>query len=438
MGVAARDDLVSAPQRRAVGHRQPRRRLGRHVHVHDAGHALVGEQRRRATRLPDQGTLHVGPGLDGLERVHAHVRRDRGLLADRALVADHGPLGHGRVRADLAVLADQRPPHLGARAQVGVGVDHGELDLGLLLHDHVVAEHRVAADRGGLVDRAVVADHGRALDALHLLDQRSLAHPYVLAQPHPGHLQLDLSVERVPVGLLVLDQVPDVLPVALGHEPVQGRALLQQAREQLLREVVRDVGRDLREHLRLEHVDPRVDRVGEHLAPRRLFQEALDPAVLGGDHHAELERVGNALQRDRRDRALVAVELDQRREVHVGERIAAHHQARLVEVVLEQLHAARRPGGHLLHRVLQIHAEVGSLPEVAADHLRHVRERRDRVGDPVPADQLQDVLHARLSGNGHHRLWLVGGQRSEASPLPTGHHDGLHEADFRRCSYMGD
>ena len=115
----------------------------------------------------------------------------------------------------------------------------------------------------------------------------------------PGDVQAHLLVERVEVRLPVLVEVADVLPVAVEHVPVDRPAHLEQEREELLREVVRPVGRDVPQHLRLEHVDAGVDRVGEDLAPRRLLEEALDLAVLVGDDDPELERVVDRLEPDR-------------------------------------------------------------------------------------------------------------------------------------------
>ena len=52
------------------------------------------------------------------------------------------------------------------------------------------------------------------------------------------------------------------------------------------------------------------------------------------DHDAELERVLHALQRQRGHRPAAAVEVDQGREVDVGERVSGDHQEGLVQVVL--------------------------------------------------------------------------------------------------------
>ena len=149
----------------------------------------------------------------------------------------------------------------------------------------------------------------------------------------PGMFSAHLLVERVEVRLAVLVEVADVLPVAVADVAVDRPAHLEQQREELLREVVRPVGRDVLQHLRLEHVDAGVDRVGEHLPPRRLLEEALDAAVLVGDDDPELERVLDRLQPDRDRGALLLVELDDLAEVDVAERVARDDEERLVERV---------------------------------------------------------------------------------------------------------
>ena len=45
---------------------------------------------------------------------------------------------------------------------------------------------------------------------------------------------------------------------------------------------------------------------------------------------------------------------------------------------------------------------------------------------PWRAQQLEDVLHARLADDRHHRLRLVRGQRAQTRALAARHDDGLH------------
>src|SRR5439155_56353 len=132
-------------------------------------------------------------------------------------------------------------------------------------------------------------DERRPLDALEVVDLDALADPEVAPQADPGDVEADALVERVEVRLPELVEVADVLPVAVAHAAVERSAHLEQEREEFLREVERPVDRDVAQHLGLEDVDARVDRVGEDLAPGRLLQETLDPAVGVGDDDPELE-----------------------------------------------------------------------------------------------------------------------------------------------------
>ena len=182
----------------------------------------------------------------------------------------------------------------------------------------------------------------------------------------PGTFSRTRLVERVEVRLAVLVEVADVLPVALAHVAVDRAAHLEEQREELLREVVGPVGRNVLQHLRLEHVDAGVDRVREHLTPRRLLEEPLDLAVLVGDDDPELERVLDRLQPDRDRGALLLVELDDLRQVDVAERVARDDEEGVVERVGGEAHGAGGAERALLDRVLDVEAEARAVPEVAS------------------------------------------------------------------------
>ena len=193
------------------------------------------------------------------------------------------------------------------------------------------------------------------------------------------------------------------------------------------------------QNLGLEHVDAGVDRVREDLAPGRLLQEALDAPVLVGDDDPELERVLDRLEADRDRCALVPVEVDEGAEVEVAQRVAGDDEKGLVQLVPGQPYRAGRSERGLLDRVLHVDAEALAVAEVAADRLREERDRDDHVLEAVAAEQLDDVLHARLADDRHHRLRLVRGERAEACALAAGHDDGLHrritfQAERRYCA----
>ena len=80
----------------------------------------------------------------------------------------------------------------------------------------------------------------------------------------------------------------------------------------------------------------------------------------------------------------------------------------------------------LLDRILDVEPEALAVAEVRPDRLRQERDRHDDVGEAVLAEQLEDVLHARLADDRHHRLRLVRRQRAQAGAFAARHHDGLH------------
>src|SRR5581483_1748752 len=71
---------------------------------------------------------------------------------------------------------------------------------------------------------------------------------------------------------------------------------------------------------------------------------------------------------------------------------------------------ARRAERRLLDRVRDVDAERLAVAEVRADRLRQERDGDDHVLEAVLLQELDDVLHARLADDRHHRLRLIRGQ----------------------------
>ena len=91
-------------------------------------------------------------------------------------------------------------------------------------------------------------------------------------------------------------------------------------------------------------------------------------------------------------------------QVDVGEGIAADDEERFVQVFLGILDAAGGSQRRVLHDVGDLHAEVGAVAEIVADSGAQVLERHHHLGDPVFAQQGQDVLHHRFADHGDQRL----------------------------------
>ena len=373
--------------------------------------------------------------FDLLVRVDAHSRVHHGLIAERDAIADRDVLVHTCVRAHVAPASQHGPFDDSAAADVGTGVDHAVRDPAALTQRRSLPEHGVRPDRRVGRDRAVVADECRSLDAFDVGDLHAFAEPDLAGELQPADVESNGLVEGVEVRLPVLVEVADVLPVAVADAAVDRQAELEQQREQLLREVERSIGRHVLEHLGLEHVDAGVDRVREDLPPRRLLEEALDAAVLPRDDDPELERVLDRLQPDRAGGALLAVKLDDLPEVDVRERIPRDDEERVVEPRGRVANRAGRAERARLDGVLELEPEARPVAEVGADRLGQEGDRDDHVLEPVHLEQLEDVLHARLADDRHHRLGLDRGERPEPCPLAARHHDGLHEKRTSRRAF---
>src|SRR5207302_2732150 len=112
------------------------------------------------------------------------------------------------------------------------------------------------------------------------IDDGALPYPHTIGDLEARHLDLYQAVEGILLCFPVRVDVPDVGPIAVGDIPEDRRTFLEHPWEGVFREVVRLAFRDQVEDLRLEHIDAGVDGIGENLTPARLFEEAIDPALL--------------------------------------------------------------------------------------------------------------------------------------------------------------
>ena len=334
--------------------------VGGQVDVDHPRDALLAEEPARRARLPDQALVELRAGLDLLERVDPDAGHDHALGAERDLVADRDALVDAHVRAQVAAAAEDRALDVArcgrctstrrrSSATTAAALAHRDAR-----REHRVRPHARVRGRSGSscrrrpAPRSPRGRRGRTPSPSQTLPRMRI----------PGISSATLLVERVEVRLPVLVEVADVLPVAVEHAAVDRPAHLEQQREELLREVVRPVGRHVLQHLRLEHVDAGVDRVGEDLAPGRLLEEALDAALLVGDDDPELERVLDRLEADRDRRLLLAVELDEPRQVDVAERVAGDDEEGVVEPAGGEPHRAGGAERRLLDRVRRCRARA--------------------------------------------------------------------------------
>ena len=127
---------------------------------------------------------------------------------------------------------------------------------------------------------------------------------------------------------------------------------------------------------------------------------------------------------------------DERGQVDVAERVAGDDEERVVEPPGREPHRAGGAERRLLDRVADVDAERLAAAEVAADRLRQEGDRDDDVLEAVPAQQLDDVLHAGLADDRDHRLRLVRGERPQPRALSPRHDHGLHRRSSLRAVRM--
>ena len=113
-------------------------------------------------------------------------------------------------------------------------------------------------------------------------------------------------------------------------------------------------------------------------------------------------------------------------EVEVAKRVARDDEECVVELVGREPDRAGGAERRFLDGILDVDAKRLAVAEVASDRLREEGDGDDDVLEAVFPEQLDDVLHAGLADDRHHRLRLVRGQRTEPRALAAGHDDGLH------------
>ncbi len=277
-------------------------------------------------------------------------------------------------------------------------------------------------------DHRVAADEGRPLDAGGVRHRGALVGPLGGPGPLPGDLAHHPALEGIPIGLEVALDAADVAPVAPADRRPEGVLPPQHLREHVMGPVGGLPLEAVVEHRGLDDVEASVDLVAEDLAPGRLFQEALDPTVGGGDHHPVVEGIGDPRQHQGGLGAVVAMEGDHLGQVDVGERVAADHYEGLIQEARGILDAAGRAQGEVFDHILQLHPELGTVTEVVADAGPEVLQGDDHLGDAMAPQQPEHVLHAGPPDHRDQRLGTSTGERTQPAALASSHHDRLHRS----------
>jgi hypothetical protein len=257
-------------------------------------------------------------------------------------------------------------------------------------------------------------------------DLDALAADHSLTPWLPFQLQLQPAGEEIAVCGKIFAQVPDIAPVALPDVAVERQPAVQHLRKEVLAEVVLlPVGDEL-QHLRLQHVDAGVDRVGEEFAPGGLLQKAHDAPIGVGEDNAVGERMRHPHEQQGRHCPVRAMPLEGSRQVERRQDIGADDQEGLRRQQLSGV--AHASGGAVIGfrlDVLDLHIPRRSGAEVVANVLALMVQQAHQTPDAVTANMPHDPLHNGHPHHGHHRLRATQRERTKPGTKSPCHDHGL-------------
>ncbi len=138
------------------------------------------------------------------------------------------------------------------------------------------------------------------------------------------------------------------------------------------------------------------------------------------DHDAVARGIVDLFDGDRGDRAALAVGAHERRDVDVGQGVAADdHEGVVGQQLAKPARAAGRAQQLLFEAVVGPQPERFAVAEVAADVVGVVVQVDADLGHAVARQQAQDVLHDRAIDDRRHRLGGAIGERRQPVPRPA-------------------
>ena len=121
------------------------------------------------------------------------------------------------------------------------------------------------------------------------------------------------------------------------------------------------------------------------------------------------------------------MEIDEIGEVEIGEGVTGDDEECVVlERLLGVLDAAGGAEWLLLVGVGELHAELFAVTEVVLDERGEELHGHDGLGEPMPLEQPQHMLHDRPIDHRQERLGHARGHGAKARAFAASHHDGLH------------
>ena len=179
-------------------------------------------------------------------------------------------------------------------------------------------------------------------------------------------------------------------------------------------------------HSGLEEIGPGVDGIGDDLVPGRLFQEALDPAVLGRLHEAVERGVLDPGEREGRFGAVFAVKLQEGGDVQGVEDVSVEDQEGVVQALGGVADGPAGAQGLFFVDVAQLHAQAAPISEGVFEIGRTVGGAEADFPYAVAAQDLELILKEGAVDHRQERLGGVAGQGAQARPFSSDEDHRFH------------
>ncbi len=217
----------------------------------------------------------------------------------------------------------------------------------------------------------------------------------------------------------------------------QGPSTLDERRKEAALDRPRRVLGNAIERVRLEHVDAGVDRVTVDLVRLGFFEKPLDVAAGVGLDQAVGGGILDRREHDRGLRSALAVQRDDRGEVHLRQHIAVEDDDRLAERFAGVAH---RAGGAERRRLDDVANGQTSVPAVAEDLLDPARLIVEAENDLVDLrylpEQVELIVEERPIEDRHDRFRRMDRQGTQPRAFAPRQQDRLHgQPPMISCAY---
>src|SRR6266487_241252 len=312
MGITIEADDGTSGQDCTIGCSQSCRELRSQINIDQPGHSIAAEEATASLRTPDN------TGIDDRARFNLFIRPDfdAGLnncpILDNRVIADDRTLEHNRLALDTGRGPDQSTTQLRTFTDIGIVPHDTTINLRSLINNGIVSYRARPMNNCARPDFTIVREIDRPVQLRLFSDLDTLFAPDIATDIPGRNLDIHIALQGISVGTHILTQATYIAPVATrGHIAIDRVAFFEHHGKEFLTKVKLLILLKVGKNLRIEHIDPCINRIAKDFAPTRLFKELRDMPILVGDNDTILQRIMNMCEEKRCQGLLLVMILDQ-------------------------------------------------------------------------------------------------------------------------------